>query len=796
MTGKTTLTWYALRNGPRTGVFSDVSFGSRILFAIRSIQPLESPASPSSANWSEAAQHGQSDGGGVAAPDTGQVLKNQSISSGPNINTIINKQVAGAEGESGIISMDVSAAISSNSDDKHAVKPDITLGQPLPHSSSGEGKITPGENPNSLNGVSALQLTGAAPPPEPVNLNSELNSNGQQEAETEPPSQNLVLKVGNVTVGDACQLTKDTVRQLVQYYPEHCLPAADDSEKTEFLGNLTNSCTESEDLPAVGAAEKEHLSSLSIFLILCILGLCVLLIFCMLKTKLHYLPESVACVIVGALIGLVLKILSSQNIADFQKEEAFSPTIFFLVFLPPIIFESGYNLHKGNFFQNIGSILVFAILGTIVSALVIGTGVYLLGKADVVYQLTFVESFAFGSLISAVDPVATLALFNALQVDPILYMLVFGESILNDAVSIVLTTSVLDLASYGDMGPGEGLLYFAWRFCVMFLGSAGIGVAFALLSAFTLKHIALRDYTSLELCILIIFIYAPYALAEGIHLSGIMAILFSGVVMSHYTHYNLSPVLQITVQHLMRTLAFTAECIVFIYLGMALFSFQHQFQVALLCWSIFLCLVARALNIFPLACLVNRFRDHPITPKMMFVMWFSGLRGAIAYALSLHLEFSDEKRRVLVTTTLFIVLFTIFFLGGPVIPLIKHMDVETKKSLKKARKNKMLTLSKTREWGQAVDSEHFSELTEEESSEGPRITIMSGGHQLRGFLRIDKNYLRPFFCRNLTHQEVRSHAIDLKRQCYQSLNVEPSDSEEEMLNVTTAQQNHSQHFST
>lgn len=60
-------------------------------------------------------------------------------------------------------------------------------------------------------------------------------------------------------------------------------------------------------------------------------------------------------------------------------------------------------------------------------------------QADVVYKLTFVESFAFGSLISAVDPVATLAIFHALNVDQVLYMLVFGESILNDAVSIVLT---------------------------------------------------------------------------------------------------------------------------------------------------------------------------------------------------------------------------------------------------------------------------------------------------------------------------------------------------------------------
>ena len=106
--------------------------------------------------------------------------------------------------------------------------------------------------------------------------------------------------------------------------------------------------------------------------------------------------------------------------------------MFFLILLPPIIFESGYNLHKGNFFQvkhysftdlilfivdifrsqNIGSILVFAILGTAISALVVGGGIYLLGLADVVYPLTFVQSFAFGSLISAVDPVATLAIFQ------------------------------------------------------------------------------------------------------------------------------------------------------------------------------------------------------------------------------------------------------------------------------------------------------------------------------------------------------------------------------------------------
>ena len=81
----------------------------------------------------------------------------------------------------------------------------------------------------------------------------------------------------------------------------------------------------------------------------------------------------------GALIGFITKFISNRHLGDWQREEMFNPTTFFLVLLPPIMFESGYNLHKGNFFQNIGSILVFAIIGTTISALVIGGGIYMLG---------------------------------------------------------------------------------------------------------------------------------------------------------------------------------------------------------------------------------------------------------------------------------------------------------------------------------------------------------------------------------------------------------------------------------
>ncbi|KOB69193.1 Sodium/hydrogen exchanger [Operophtera brumata] len=359
-------------------------------------------------------------------------------------------------------------------------------------------------------------------------------------------------------------------------------------------------------LPEKSSAEDEHNSSMAIFFVLCILALGILLIHLMLQTGFTYLPESVVIVFLGALIGMIINLMSIRNIANWRKEEAFSPTAFFLVLLPPIIFESGYNLHKGNFFQNIGSILLFAIVGTAISAFVIGAGIYLLGLAQVVYKLSFVESFAFGSLISAVDPVATVAIFHALDVDPVLNMLVFGESILNDAVAIVLTTAVLD-SNDPIMSTGEAILSAINRFWLMFFASAGIGVLFALVSALLLKHVDLRKNPSLEFGMMLVFTYAPYVLAEGIHLSGIMAILFCGIVMSHYTHFNLSTVTQVTMQQTMRTLAFIAETC-----------------PALVVWSIILCLLGRAANIFPLALLCNKFREHKITKKMMFIMWFSG----------------------------------------------------------------------------------------------------------------------------------------------------------------------------
>ncbi|VDM11228.1 unnamed protein product [Wuchereria bancrofti] len=168
---------------------------------------------------------------------------------------------------------------------------------------------------------------------------------------------------------------------------------------------------------------------------------------------------------------------------DWTEVETLNPNIFFLVLLPSIIFENGYNLHKGDFFMNMFPILSFATLGTVISALTIGSALYVLGQANLMYKMSVAESFAFGLMISAVDPVATLAIFQALNVQRMLKL--FGESILNDVVSIVLTSTSLEMSLQNVTCSTSVSLFFPVisRFTYIFLISALLGAFVGFLSA-------------------------------------------------------------------------------------------------------------------------------------------------------------------------------------------------------------------------------------------------------------------------------------------------------------------------
>jgi NhaP-type Na+/H+ or K+/H+ antiporter len=338
------------------------------------------------------------------------------------------------------------------------------------------------------------------------------------------------------------------------------------------------------------------------------------------------------------------------------------------------------SLHKGNFFRNLGSIVTFAVVGTLISTLFVGLLLFAttaIGASSP--DMSLLECLIFGALISAVDPVATLAIFHALEVDPTLYMLVFGESVLNDGVSIVLFRTFVSFVGLEGAGsPVVTVIKAIGLFLFTTFASVSIGVLSGAGTALLFKHTRLGDYPSLELALYLIMSYLPYLLAEALSLSGIMAILFCGIVNAHYTHFNLTPATQSTTQQCFRMFAFAAEALIFAYLGLAIFTFDHSFHWGLVLWGMLGILAGRALNIYPLSAAVNRFRYVPIPRQDQFIMWFSGLRGAIAFALALNAP--TGNRSSMVTATLVIVMVTIFVFGGGTMPLLKLMGARKERA--------------------------------------------------------------------------------------------------------------------
>lgn len=187
--------------------------------------------------------------------------------------------------------------------------------------------------------------------------------------------------------------------------------------------------------------ESAHeFGALNTLLLVVVLGICILFSYLIKQNSIYYIPESAAAMLVGVVIGGLARVLSpSQEELDFLS---FEPEIFFFLLLPPIIFEAGYSLRKKSFFANFWTILLYAVGGTLVSTFIIGYAIYFLGIMGVIDidRSSPMEALMFGALISAVDPVATLSIMGNPEIncDPLLYSLVFGESVLNDAVAIVL----------------------------------------------------------------------------------------------------------------------------------------------------------------------------------------------------------------------------------------------------------------------------------------------------------------------------------------------------------------------
>ncbi|KAM3860764.1 sodium/hydrogen exchanger 9-like [Diretmus argenteus] len=366
-----------------------------------------------------------------------------------------------------------------------------------------------------------------------------------------------------------------------------------------------------------------------------------------------------------------------------MASETFDPEVLFNLFLPPIIFHGAYTLNQRRFIGSLGSVVTFALLGTLITCGIIGACVYgftrlmvLLGHAaDRDFSLT--DCLLFGAIVSATDPVSVLGLLSELRVDPDLYTLLFGESVLNDAVAIVLTHTITTYSAIGGGHTFHTSAFFlsAGYFLAVFAGSFLLGFIFTVITALLTKFTRLCESPLLETSLLFLLSWSSFLTAEAGGLSGIVAVLFCGLSQARYTRHNLSSEAQTRTKQLFEFFNFLGEMFIFGYMGYVLLTFPHHVFKALFISGAFLAVFAsRACTIYPLSFLLNLGRTTTIPRSIQHFMVFAGLRGAVAFALAVR-DTSTEVRRTILTTTLLLVGFTVWLLGAATGPVLRWLDI-------------------------------------------------------------------------------------------------------------------------
>ncbi|CAJ1933402.1 unnamed protein product [Cylindrotheca closterium] len=420
---------------------------------------------------------------------------------------------------------------------------------------------------------------------------------------------------------------------------------------------------------------------------------------------------------------------------------SFPKEVFFFGFLPPILFNSGYELQREMFFRHIKAIGAFAVIGTLVSGF--STGFILYGVREAGWLGDFapatLELLTFGALIAATDTVSVLGVLKSKQVDPHLFNLVFGESALNDAVALVLFNSlskVLVEDADNNLNLAHEAKMFVIEFSMIAVGSPVLGIIFSFFTAILFKRMDLRKHSAIELCLYILLMYVPYMMAEVFHLSGIVTIFFCGMSARRYIEPNLSFATAKNAEAIFHAIAYLAETCIFLCLGLSCFGYIERFHWRFIGFGFVASLIGRALSIYPISFLYNcslkervtdsllaldeeaslgsmqssgsmssskrqkirstpaRRQDRKIPPRFMHVLWFAGLRGAVAYACAKNFPNVYGHENDMVTSTMVIVLINVLVMGGFTDALLNclkiRMGVDEKEYMKTWHKQRKL----------------------------------------------------------------------------------------------------------
>ncbi|MAF95267.1 MAG: hypothetical protein CMM60_05890 [Rhodospirillaceae bacterium] len=375
--------------------------------------------------------------------------------------------------------------------------------------------------------------------------------------------------------------------------------------------------------------------------------------------------------VVLVLVGIALKQLGVHGpavLGPFAEFEV-SPDVILFVFLPTIIFESAFNLDARQLRRNLLPVLVLAVPGLALSTAIIGGLLWLVTPFDLPSALLL------GAILSATDPVAVIALFKNLGVPARLTILVEGESLFNDATAIVAARILLGVVAGGYFLTPATVMESAVGFLTVFIGGALVGWVLALLFGWVLGRV--EGDTFIETSLTTILAYLSFIVAEhSLHVSGVMATVAAGLTMGSWGRTKIHASVAEYIEHFWEYMANLANALIFLLVGLRVDLGALYDSLDILVWVIPAMLISRAAVIFGLVPLVGRLPGSaPVGRPYQAVMYWGGLRGAIALAIVLSLE-GFAHAETFVAVVMGAVLFTLLVQAMTIEGLVHRLGLD------------------------------------------------------------------------------------------------------------------------
>lgn len=368
-------------------------------------------------------------------------------------------------------------------------------------------------------------------------------------------------------------------------------------------------------------------------------------------------PSTIALLIIGLLLGLI---------PGLPRVEL-TPNLILLVFLPPLLFEASFNLSIGALRSDAGLILLLAIPGVLLTAFAMALPLHWLVGMPLGVLLVL------GALVAATDPVSVLAIFRDLGAPRRLSTVIEGESLLNDGTAIVLFSIVVGAVTGGSFHLGQGIL----QFLRVAAGGAVLGLLVGLAASALLRRI---DDRALEITITTAVAYGTYLLAESVHVSGVIAVVIAGLILGNLRYQTMSSSTRVALESFWEYVSFLGNALIFLLIGERIVGAHLLRAWRDLALVLVVMLVSRVL-IIAAANGVMVFWHRQLPWRWTPLLWWGGVRGAVALALALSLP-SDLPHREWVQLMAFgVVLFTLLLEGMTVGPLLRRLGLRPQRPL-------------------------------------------------------------------------------------------------------------------